>query len=264
MHKKDQRLSFTDIHCHCLPDIDDGPATIEESISLCRAIQKDCITNVVATPHQLGRYGEYNDANRIRELVIALNSELKNNGIELNIMPGADVRVDERICKFIEEDKVLTLADKGKYILLELPHEIFIDIEPLIVDLCSMGIQPVISHPERHPILAQRPEVLRGWMEQSAHLQITAASLQGLFGNLAKNSAWQLLSMGWVSLVATDAHDPDRRLPVMFSTYESISEKLGEDVACLVCIENPAKIIENRDIMSVDSIFTRKYVDERI
>lgn len=259
-----QSTSFVDIHCHCLPDIDDGPATMDESISLCRAIRNNCITNVIATAHQLGRYGEYNDADRIREKVAGLNNELKNNEIELNVFPGADVRVDERICKLIEEDKILTLADNGRYILLELPHEIFIDIEPLIIDLCFMGIQPIITHPERHPIIAQRPEVLLGWMEQSAILQITAGSLQGHFGSLAKKSAWQLLSMGWALLVATDAHDSYRRAPMMLSAFESICEKLGREVAQSVCIENPLKVLESRDILSADSVVTRKYVDERV
>lgn len=257
-------ISFVDIHCHCLPAIDDGPATMEESVSLCKAMHKDGIKDVIATPHQLGRYGEYNDSERIREKVKSINNELKDNGIEINVLPGADIRVDERICKFIEEDKILTLADKGRYILLELPHEIFIDIEPLIVDLYSMGITPIITHPERHTIIAQRPEVLLGWMEKSAILQITAASLLGHFGTLAKKSAWQLLSMGWALLVATDAHDIDRRAPVMLSAYKTINDRLGNEVARLVCIENPLKILENEDVLPADSIITRKYVDERI
>ena len=45
-----------DIHCHCLPGFDDGPASLEDSLALCQALVKDGITSVIATPHQLGRY----------------------------------------------------------------------------------------------------------------------------------------------------------------------------------------------------------------
>ena len=44
-----------DVHCHCLPGLDDGPQTLADAISLCRQIVEDGITTVIATPHQLGR-----------------------------------------------------------------------------------------------------------------------------------------------------------------------------------------------------------------
>jgi protein-tyrosine phosphatase len=133
------REHYIDIHCHCLPAVDDGPATLEQSLTLCRALRKDGVADVIATPHQLGRFSDDNEAARIREQVTALNERLQSSGIDLRIVPGGDVRVDERLCELIKADKVLTLADRGKHVLLELPHEIFIDIEPLLVDLSEMG-----------------------------------------------------------------------------------------------------------------------------
>ena len=101
---------------------------------------------------------------------LSLNEMLKSNGIDLTVLPGGDVRVDERICQLLEADKILTLADGGKYILLELPHQVFLDIEPLLADLSSMGIQSIISHPERHPVLSKPQRGSFGspsWSEQS-------------------------------------------------------------------------------------------------
>lgn len=243
-----EREHFIDIHCHCLPAIDDGPETLQESITLCRALLKDGITHVIATPHQLGRYGDYNEAVRVREQVDILNVELENNDINLHIVPGGDVRVDERICQLIEGDKVLTLADHGKYILLELPHEIFIDIEPLLIELSNMGIQAIVSHPERHPIMARQPELLLKWLDRSAHLQLTCASLLGDFGTGAKKAAWYLLSRGWASFVATDSHDLSGRRPRMKAAYERISTRLGRSMARLVCIENPLRVLRGKEV----------------
>lgn len=263
-HTKSEPKYYVDIHCHCLPAVDDGPATLSESLSLCRALAEDCATDVIATPHQLGRFSECNQASHIREQVAQLNEQLEANGIGLNVVPGADVRIDERICRLIEADKVLTLADGGRYILLELPHGVFIDIEPLLVELSSLGIQAIISHPERDPIIAGRPSVLLKWLGQAAHLQVTAASLLGTFGTAAQKSAWQLLSSGWASLVATDSHGLDNRRPRMSTAFERINAKLGETVARLVCIENPSRVLEGRDILSACSLSTGKCIDERV
>ena len=239
---------FIDIHCHCLAALDDGPGTMAESLGLCRALAEDGIVTAIATPHQLGRYSQCNEAADIRGAVAALNEELKDNGIALNVMPGGDVRVDERICRLLEADKVLTLADGGKYILLELPHEVLIDIEPLLVDLSSMGVQAILSHPERHRGLAGEPDMLLRWLELSVHLQITAGSLLGDFGSTAQRSAWQYLESGWVSLVATDCHNLDGRGPRMAGAFDGIRGRLGLAAARLVCIENPLRVLQGRDI----------------
>ncbi len=248
------QVSFVDIHCHCLPAVDDGPATRAEALALCRALTDDYITTVVATPHQLGRFSMCNEAAQIREEVSVLNEELKSNGIALTVMPGADVRVDERICQLLAADKILTLADGGKYILLELPHEIFIDITPLLVELASLGIHSIISHPERHPVLSKQPGILLKWFEQSAHLQVTSASFLGEFGPVAQKAAWHFLSSGWVSVVATDSHNLEDRRPCMKTAFERISIKLGDTIARLVCIENPLRVIKGQDIIPMNGI----------
>jgi protein-tyrosine phosphatase len=261
---------FADIHCHCLPGVDDGPATKAEAFALCQALVDDCITTVVATPHQLGRFSDCNEAAQIREDVIRLNEELRSSNIPLTIMPGADVRVDERICELLKADKILTLADGGKYLLLELPHEVFIDITPLLAQLGDMGIHVIISHPERHPVITKQTAILSKWLEQSAHLQVTAGSLLGQFGPNARRTGWNLLQLGWVSFVATDSHGVQSRGPCMKTAFERISIEIGENIAYLVCVENPLRVIKGQDVIPVENIeksfsmSTRDGSDERV
>lgn len=243
---------YVDIHCHCLPAIDDGPETMANAIALCRALVTDGISTVIATPHQLGRFNDCNHSDRVRQAVAALNEELKKNDIDLSVVPGGDVRVDERICSLLEKDEILTLADGGKYILLELPHRSFIDIEPLLIDLDALGIQSIISHPERHPVLAKRPDILRKWLTHSAHVQITTSSLLGEFGSGPQRSAWQLLSSGIAEIAATDSHDLNGRRPCISTAYQQISLKLNRHIAHLVCIENPLRILNGQDLVPID------------
>lgn len=258
------KQQYVDIHCHCLPAVDDGPATIAEALALCRGLVDDSVTSVIATPHQLGRFSNCNEAAQIREAAYFLNQDLTTNDIPLTVMPGGDVRVDERICQLLEADKVLTLADGGKYILLELPHEVFIDIEPLLVDLASLGVQAIISHPERHSVLARQPKILLKWLENSAHLQLTSASLLGEFGPTAQRAAWHFLSSGWASLVATDSHDLHGRRPCMKVAFERIRIRLGQTIASLVCTENPLRVLKGQNIQMACSISTRKCIDDRV
>jgi len=260
------KSNYVDIHCHCLPGIDDGPATMPEALALCLALVDDGITTAIATPHQLGRFNSCNGGAIVREKISILNEELKNNGIALTVKPGADVRADERICQLLKDDEVITLADGGKYILLELPHQIFIDIEPLIVELFSLGVQAIISHPERHFVLGNQDEVLFKWLNHSANLQVTAGSLIGQFGPAAQKAAWHLLSSGLACLVATDSHDLNGRRPCMRAAFQCISGRLGDTVARLVCIENPSRVLEGRDVVPSHLLSTSKlnYEHQRV
>ncbi|HRT96176.1 MAG TPA: tyrosine protein kinase, partial [Planctomycetota bacterium] len=149
-----------DVHCHCLPGLDDGPTTLDEALGLCRALVADGVTTAIATPHQLGRFDGHVAASAIRQAVAALALTLDEQGIPLRVVPGADVRVDERIPALLDAGSVLTLADSGKYLLLELPHETLLNIAPLLAQLTARGVTPILSHPERNPLLAREPNTV--------------------------------------------------------------------------------------------------------
>jgi len=222
-----------------------------QALTLCRRLVAEGIATVVATPHQLGRFDGRNDAPNVRDAVNKLNAALEESKVSLRVLSGGEVRVDERICRLLEDDRVLTLADSGKYILLELPYEIFVNIEPLLAELGSMGVQTIISHPEKNAPLAAQPGVLLRWLDYSAHLQITASSLTGENGAVVQRAAWHFLSSGWASLVATDSHDTDAHRPQMRAAFRRICARLGEGLAHLVCIENPSMVVTGQDVASV-------------
>ena len=112
-----------------------------------------------------------------------------------------------------------------------------------------MGIQAIISHPERHSVLARQPDLLLKWLDQSAHLQVTCASLLGDFGSGPQTAAWHFLSLGCVSFMATDSHDLSGRKPRMKAAFDQISERLGPTMARLVCIENPSRVLQGKEVL---------------
>jgi len=231
-----------DIHCHCLADVDDGPATQSQSLELCRALVDDGIGTVIATPHQLGRYDGRNAGPGIREAVDALGTSLSERNIPLQVLPGAEVRMDERIGRLVKSDEVLTLADQS-FLLLELPPENYIDPLPLIRWLAKENIKVVVAHPERYQAVIRRPQIVRPWVELGAWLQLTAGSFLGEFGAGAERCAWELLTAPGPVLVATDAHDTKLRPPRLRRAADKIRRRLGAQIASRTCLENAREIL---------------------
>jgi protein-tyrosine phosphatase len=232
-----------DIHCHCLPGIDDGPATLPEAIGLCRLLVTDGATDVIATPHQLGRYDGFNAAPQVRDAVAQLQSALNEKDIPLTIHPGGEVRVDERIPRLLRDDGLLTLGDLGEFLLIELSTAAYIKPEGLLAHLSQTGLQIILAHPERYVALQRDHDAAHPWIACGAALQLNADSLLGGAGAAARDAAWDWLERGWVSLVASDAHNVAIRRPRMSEAIESITRRLGDETARRVCVENPLRVL---------------------
>jgi len=239
---------FTDVHCHCLPGLDDGPIDVSEAILLCQALVDDGITHVVASPHQLGRFDGRCDPHIVRRTAKQLCQILHERGVTLTILPGADVRLDERIPQLLESDRILTVGDGHRYLLLELPHEVFIDPLMLLKRLDEMGVTAVITHPERHDFLACNPDCVSRWSDYRPCLQITAASLTGDFGRQCEEAAWTFLQADLPAVVATDAHDTSARAPRMTAAYQRLSHRLGRSAATLLCMENTRRMVAGQKL----------------
>jgi protein-tyrosine phosphatase len=237
-----------DVHCHVLPGLDDGPSTLDDALDLCDALVDDGITTVIATPHQLGAYDGVNTAAVIRNAVRELTAELAREEITLEIYPGADVRVDERLAKLVDDDRVLTAADRRRHLLLELPHELFVNPLPAIVELGRRGIQVILTHPERHRYLHAETDRIAVWVAAGAALQVTAGSLLGDFGPRANHDAWRLVHAGLVSLIATDAHDSERRPPQLTTAYDVLTAEVGPEASRVLCLENPWRVFQGEPL----------------
>jgi protein-tyrosine phosphatase len=237
-----------DVHCHVLPGLDDGPSTLDDALDLCDALVDDGITTVIATPHQLGAYDGVNTAAVIRHAVRELMAELAREELPLEIYPGADVRVDERLAKLVDDDRVLTAADRRRHLLLELPHELFVDPLPAIAELGQRGIQVILTHPERHRYLSAATDRIAAWVAAGAVLQVTAGSLLGDFGPRANADAWRLVHAGLVSLIATDAHDSERRPPQLTTAYDVLTAEVGPEASRVLCLENPWRVFQGEPL----------------
>jgi protein-tyrosine phosphatase len=239
-----------DIHCHVLPGVDDGPRNLSESLALCRMLIEDGFTDVIATPHQLGRLDGTNQPPAVRQAVAELQTSLTQANIPMRIHPGGEVRLDERIPKLLADDKVSCLTDAKKYLLLELMPNLAVDPGFLVPYLTKAKVRIVLAHGERYDALVADLNAAQAWaMQPGLAIQVNAPTFLGGSGEAGEAAAWEWLARGWVKLVATDAHSTNKRRPRMSEAIERIVERAGEDVARRVCAENPARLLAGDELL---------------
>ena len=238
---------FTDIHCHIVPGIDDGSDNLAESIAMARMAEADGTKSLIATPHQLGT-NSHVTAEAIRQGVVDLQAALNAEGIGVSVLPGADVRIEPELPKLVKQGRVLTLADRGKHVLLELPHETYFPLDALLAALARQGLVGILSHPERNRGIIKNPDVMWDVVEAGGLLQITAGSLTGAFGRSPQKIAELCVEERLIHFIASDAHDTKNRPFGMREAYDTINEMADESLAQLVCCENPARVFAGDDV----------------
>jgi protein-tyrosine phosphatase len=232
-----------DLHCHVLAGIDDGPDTVAESVELARAAERAGIETIVATPHVSSRYR--NDSQTIARLVTALRERLREEGVGVDIRPGAELaltRVSE-----LEADELsrLTLGG-GEWLLVEPPFTpVAPGLEGALVDLRRSGCRIVLAHPERCPAFQREPRMLRSLASAGFLMSITAGSFSGRFGNEVKRFAHELLREGLVHNVASDAHDLRGRPP---GIAEHLAQAKLSGIAAWLAEEVPRAILTGAEI----------------
>ncbi len=236
-------MGFTDIHCHFLPGIDDGPRDWEGTLAMARLAVAEGIDTVIATPHQLGRF-HANTASCIRSLAHEAQLRLDLAQIPLTILPGADVRIRDDLFELVDRRNVLTLGDHFAHLLLEIPPELSLSLGTLINRFRRQGIVCILTHPERNHSSDQSLDFVRRWVEQGGLVQITAGSVTRQFGSLAQKVALDLVRENLVHLVATDAHDTSRRPPFLREAFAAVERLAGAEVAHSVFISNPRAIAQ--------------------
>ena len=240
-------LSFVDVHCHLLPELDDGAASWDEALQMAEMAADDGIATIVATTHQLGSYAA-NRPDAIRTQADRLQAELDERGIPLTVLPGADVRIEPGLIGKIRSGEVLTLGDRGLHVLLELPHEVYLPLDRLLADLKKAGLVGILSHPERNRGIIAQPAVVKSLVRAGCLIQVTAASLTGGFGRRVRGVAEWLVKQGLVHLVSTDAHNTRSRPPLLAEAYDRVVELAGQAAATEWFCRSPAAIAAGKRV----------------
>jgi len=239
--------SFVDIHCHLVPGLDDGAQSWEQSLLMAAMAAADGIQTIVVTPHQLGSFA-HNSGQAIRARTAELQQFLDNHGVALRVLPGADVRIEPGMVEQLRSGEVLTLADRRKHVLLELPHELYFPLEDVLESLRRVGMVGILSHPERNQGLLKQSRLVPPLVDRGCLMQVTCGSLLGTFGASAQQMCEWMLEQGLVHFLATDAHGHSARRPLMKHAFERAKRIVGEEIAVDLCCRNPAAVAAGADV----------------
>lgn len=234
-----------DLHCHLLPGIDDGPESLAESLALARLGVRTGIRHAIVTPHIVPGCWD-NTRTSIRTAFEHFRTELNRNGIALQLGMAAEVRASKEMLGLLSEGSIPFLGHWGArdVLLLEFPHEnIPRDSEKLVSRLLQQQIVPLIAHPERNKAILRDLRRVTPYIEMGCLLQVTAGSLVGQFGLDAQQRAFQMIETGWVTVLASDAHNLKFRPPNLLAGRRAVARVFGESVARKLVVEMPARLL---------------------
>jgi len=238
-----------DLHCHILPGIDDGAETLEEALSLAKHAVASGITRAIVTPHYVpGRYDNRKDD--IRECARQFRAELAARKIPLEIGYAAEVHVTPEVLTLEESGTlpVLGTVDGFRILLLEMPDgHIAPGTDKLVAWLLNRKIRPMIAHPERNKEVMRNIDKIGPLVEMGCWLQLTGGSVAGVFGPICKERSRQLLERGWVTVIATDAHNMTARKPELEPARLAAEDIVGEQESWRLVRDRPAKISANNE-----------------
>jgi protein-tyrosine phosphatase len=231
-----------DIHSHILPEVDDGPKSWDVSVAMCRAAAADGITHMVATPHANDRY--HYDRQYLQGLVARLQ-ELVGDSPQLSLGCDFHLSVDNvqdalaNPTRYVIEGTRFLLVEFSNYGVPPQTSEYFFK-------LGSCGMTPIITHPERNPILRESPQQVLEWVEQGCVVQMTGSALTGFWGDRTRKAALWLLEHQAVHVLATDAHDTEKRVPILSTARDAAAQICGAEIAEAMVEGNPRAIITNQ------------------
>jgi len=249
-------MHFVDIHTHILPEVDDGAASVAETIDMLKIAYDGGTRKIVATPHMfLDLFGN-NDIAHIQNLFNRLISDLRVQADqfpfldEVEVSLGAENYVSPEFLEALAQGCVLSI-NGSRYLLIEFsPLSPFNQIEQAVQKVLEMGYTPIIAHLERYAAIQKNPLQIEQFWEMGGVTQINAGSLLRRDGSRSSYCAQQLLQEGLVDVIASDGHGPQWRPPSLEKVFKILENDYEmEDISGWMC--KNAEVILTDEVLEV-------------
>lgn len=238
-------VGFSDIHTHILPDVDDGAEDMQKALDMIRMAYDDGTRTLFLTPHYKGGYKEY-DAAKIREIFDNIRCEALIEFPEMQLYLGSEILYQNETPECLLGKEVLTMAD-SHYALLE-----FLDQASRsrmitgVSEVIRYGYTPIIAHVERYGICRKDDTLIAELVDMGALLQVNASSILGKHGFSVKHFCKRLLKTQCVHFIASDAHDCNKRPPLLKQCFLYVFKNYDAEYAHRVFKDNARAVIENK------------------
>ena len=218
---------IVDFHSHVLPGVDDGSASVEESMAMLRMEAEQGIHHVVATPHFYAQHDAIEDFLERRANAEMLLRENRNQFSELpDITVGAEVYFFRGISQSDVLQK-LTIGDRP-FCLIEMPGAPWSDTmyEELSHIYYDQGITPIVAHVDRYFTRFRT----FGIPERLEELPVLVQANASFFGGSSGARAIRMLQKQQIHLLGSDCHNTLNREPNLGKAIERIQKQIGSSV----------------------------------
>lgn len=238
---------FTDIHSHCLPEVDDGSKSLVESLKMVEQYWDNKFRSVIATPHFHYKRG-HASGERIMQEAQSLTAALQRNYPEFRIYTGNEIYYSHNVPDLLREKKALTLAG-SRYALIEFePQERFAQVRSGLYEVMQAGFYPVLAHGERIMALQEDIRRMDELVDMGVYIQVNIRSVKSESNFRQRRFLKEAIRTGLVHFLATDSHSSGRRNPQVEQELYYIERKFGGDFLEQVLEINPGKVIAHEVI----------------
>jgi len=226
-----------------LPGLDDGPESWDDAIEMCQMMWDDGVHATAATAHQGEQWPEVN-VERILATTQELRERLEDTGVPLAVYPCAEVMVTPDLDDLWRQGLLLGVSNAQSYLLIELPHGLFVDLRWLVSELVSMDVRPILAHAERHPDVLFGTGVVEELISRGCLIQVSAGSITRSNSASVTKTLRSWARRNVIHLIGSDAHSPTRRPPGIAAAYGRLAEWAGNTVADRICRINGMAVLE--------------------
>jgi protein-tyrosine phosphatase len=221
---------LADTHVHLLGGLDDGPPDEGTAVAMCRMLVSEGARHATALAHQNEGYPDNTPA-RMREVAAALKATLAEKKIPLSVYPTAEVMLSPGLVEDWDAGKLLSVADRGQWLLVEMPHGLFVDVLPVAAAMRARGVRLVIAHAERYPDLLHDKGMAARWIAAGCLIQVTARAIAEPWDAAMDRGIKAWAAGGFIHLLGSDGHGIDRRQPVLAAGYRRLEKLAGRAAA---------------------------------
>ena len=230
--------------------MDDGPESFEIAFAMAEMAIEEGITHIIATPHATQNYPFI--PNLVRQRCDEIQAKFKGR---LVVASGCDFHLNFENLQEIRRDPERFTLNQKNYVLVEFADfSIPPALDQSLHELKLAGLHPMITHPERNPLIRAQPERLSKWLQQGCYVQVTAQSLLGRFGKAAQEVAEDWLDAGAVHCLASDAHNVTSRPLRLKEAFDELAKTRGEALAQALLVDNPLAVFDGNPLPYVPEL----------
>ena len=235
---------MTDIHCHLVPGVDDGAASMDMAMEMLRLSAEHGIAGVFATPHS-SAFDLWDD--EAGEQFRRLKEQARRLFPDMALYSGCEV-----YCEARRMDAVIAALETGKYPSMNGTKYILMEFSPWVkpeeAKSCAQafldyGWKPIIAHMERYKYLQGLPKLVNQFRKMGCLIQINAYSVVEETNAAIRQWTRQLLEQRQVDFLGTDAHRTGHRPPNAKTGLRWLYENCERDYADAVAYGNAERLL---------------------